>query len=301
LVACRQENKQANARRDESFLGVAGAAVAGGTTSCGGDLSVGPYTSCSFAQNVEQAYDQSAGRSTAVTAYSPATGLNYTIDCTGGSSYVCSGGSTHNASVYFASGPTSYSTPSSTATLPSPPGNLTPCDQNVSADPATSCPFAENVFEAYANDCQSNGEQSNDTVNAYSSVTNQSYNMDGVTDGVTADCTGGNKAFSLSQSKPHRTAEGTVMRPLVTSHAHHLAGRTRRRAGSFKQQTWSRQARAELIGALGLVVGQSERCSPVACRRPQGEGESVQELTLNGSAEIPGVRAQGKGVTKCQS
>ena len=86
------------------------AASARGTISCGGDLSVGPNTSCSFAQNVEQAYDQSTGGTTVVTAHSPVTGLNYTIDCTGGSPHVCTGGSTHNASVYFTSGP-SHSTP----------------------------------------------------------------------------------------------------------------------------------------------------------------------------------------------
>ena len=94
-------------------VAASGAAPAGGTTSCGGDLSVGPNTSCSFAQNVEQAYDQSAGGSTVVTAHSPVTGLNYTIDCTGGSPHRCTGGTTHNASVYFTSGP-SYSTPKAT-------------------------------------------------------------------------------------------------------------------------------------------------------------------------------------------
>jgi TIR domain len=171
---------------------------ASGSTSCGGDLSVGANTSCSFAQNVEQAYDQSAGGNTVVTAYSPATGLTYTIDCTAGSPHVCTGGTTHNASVYFTSGPTSSSTSSassSTPSLPSPPGNLSSCDQNVSAGPYTSCPFAENVFEAYAKDYQSNGKQSSDTVNVYSPVTNKSYNMACVTDGVTVDCTGGNQSY----------------------------------------------------------------------------------------------------------
>ena len=75
------------------------------------------------------------------------------------------------------------------------PGSLTACDQNISAGPYTSCPFAENVFQAYADDYQANGEQSNDTVTASSPVTHQSYNMDCVTDGVTVGCTGGNKSF----------------------------------------------------------------------------------------------------------
>jgi RNA polymerase subunit RPABC4/transcription elongation factor Spt4 len=91
----------------------AAVAAPAGTTSCGGDLSVGPNTSCPFAQNVEHAYAQSRGGNIPVTAYSPATGLTYTIDCAGGSSHVCSGGTTHNASVYFTSRP-SYSTPKAT-------------------------------------------------------------------------------------------------------------------------------------------------------------------------------------------
>jgi serine/threonine protein kinase len=180
-------------------------ASAGATSSCGGDLSVGPNTSCGFAQNVEQAYDQSSGGNTSVTAFSPATGLNYTIDCTGGSPHVCTGGTTHNASIYFTSGPTpnstpppASSTPTPTSSIPTPtssPGNLTACDQNISAGPYTSCPFAENVFQAYAADYQTNGEQSSNIVTATSPVTHQSYNMACATDGVTVNCAGGNKSF----------------------------------------------------------------------------------------------------------
>jgi hypothetical protein len=85
-------------------------------TSCGGDVSVvGPNTSCSFAQNVEQAYARSAGGNTPVTAYSPVTGLTYTIDCTGGSPHVCTGGTTHNASIYFTNSTTPNATPSAAA------------------------------------------------------------------------------------------------------------------------------------------------------------------------------------------
>lgn len=170
----------------------------GATTSCGGDLSVGPNTSCSFAQNVEQAYDQSSRGDTTVTAFSPATGLSYTINCTGGSPHVCTGGTTHDAAVYFTSSPTPGSTGSSTSSPPSTtssPGNLTACDQNISAGQYTSCPFAENVFTAYAQSYQANGEQSTNTVNANSPVTHKSYNMDCTTDNVTVSCTGGNKSF----------------------------------------------------------------------------------------------------------
>jgi RNA polymerase subunit RPABC4/transcription elongation factor Spt4 len=92
------------------------AVVPGGTTSCGGDLFVGPNTSCPFARNVEAAYARSGGGNTPVTAYSPVTGLTYTIDCTGGAPHVCTGGTTHNASIYFTNStisPTPQATPSS--------------------------------------------------------------------------------------------------------------------------------------------------------------------------------------------
>jgi serine/threonine protein kinase len=152
-----------------------------GTTSCGGDLSVGPVTSCGFAQNVEQAYDQTSGGNRPVTAFSPATGVSYTIDCTGGSPHACTGGTTKGGSLYFpvratgspvATPPTSTTTATVTSTspptspptgLPTAPGNLTACDQNISAGPDTSCPFAENVFVAYAADYEANGEQPEDT------------------------------------------------------------------------------------------------------------------------------------------
>jgi actin-like ATPase involved in cell morphogenesis len=75
---------------------------AGAVASCGGNLFVGPNTSCPFAQNVQQAYSQSGGGNTNVTAFSPATGQTYTMSCTAGSgstATVCTGGD--NASVYF--------------------------------------------------------------------------------------------------------------------------------------------------------------------------------------------------------
>lgn len=70
-------------------------------TSCGGGLSVGPNTTCGFAQNVRDAYESSAARGGAATvsAASATTGLIYTMSCTAGPSHVCSGG--NNATVYF--------------------------------------------------------------------------------------------------------------------------------------------------------------------------------------------------------
>ena len=180
-----------------------------GTSSCGGDLSVGAVTSCGFAANVQKAYDQTRGGDRAITAFSPATGVSYTIECTGGSPHACTGGTTNGGALYFpvranASPPVppvtatetvTSSTPTPAPSVPSPSAGLKACDQNISAGPDTTCPFAENVFVAYAADYQANGEQSNDTVNATSPVTHKSYDMDCANDGVTVACTGGNNSF----------------------------------------------------------------------------------------------------------
>ena len=68
-----------------------------GQTSCGGDLSVGPNTSCAFAEAVRSAY-ASSGPGTVI-AYSPVTNRTYAMSCSAGSYVVCTGG--NNASVYF--------------------------------------------------------------------------------------------------------------------------------------------------------------------------------------------------------
>jgi Glucodextranase, domain B len=64
---------------------------------CGGDLSVGPNTSCAFAQNVQATYYQSGPGWN--TVYSPVTDQTYSIYCTANSPHVCTGG--NNAAVYF--------------------------------------------------------------------------------------------------------------------------------------------------------------------------------------------------------
>jgi serine/threonine protein kinase len=163
-------------------------------TSCGGDLSVGPVTSCPFGQAVESAYDSSSGGTTDVRAYSPVTNQWYVMHCTGGTPHVCSGG--NHATVYFNSGPGSSPTPSTTPPVtPSPSPGTTACDQNISVNSVTTCPFAQNVFKSYAQNYQANGEQSNVTIPATSPVTGKSYNMDCGTDGTTVNCSGGNNAF----------------------------------------------------------------------------------------------------------
>ena len=68
-------------------------------SSCGDGLSVGPNTTCPFARVVREAYFNSGGGDTTVSAFSPVTGKTYLMSCSGGSPHVCAGG--NNASVYF--------------------------------------------------------------------------------------------------------------------------------------------------------------------------------------------------------
>jgi hypothetical protein len=68
-----------------------------GVASCGGDVSVGPNTSCPFALNVVAEY-QRTGQGV-IDVYSPVTGETYTMVCTGGAPHICTGG--NNATVYF--------------------------------------------------------------------------------------------------------------------------------------------------------------------------------------------------------
>jgi hypothetical protein len=67
-------------------------------TSCGGGLSVGPDTTCEFAEAVQSAYQSSGGSST-VEAYSPVTKKDYEMTCVTGDRVTCTGGI--GASVYF--------------------------------------------------------------------------------------------------------------------------------------------------------------------------------------------------------
>jgi hypothetical protein len=66
-------------------------------SSCGGDLSAGPNTSCAFAENVRSAYYQLGPGW--INVHSPVTGRRYNMYCTASSPHVCTGG--NNAAVYF--------------------------------------------------------------------------------------------------------------------------------------------------------------------------------------------------------
>ena len=211
-AAARTRSHKHAARKHALAPATSGAAAASaapatagqGTTSCGGGLSVGSNTSCGFAENVQQAYDESSGGPQTVTAYSPATGLNYDINCTGGTPHVCTGGTTHDASVYFISGPTataaapSAAAPAASAPVASAPvastAGMHGCGGGVSGNGVTSCPFAQNVFRAYTQEYQSSGQPLS-SVTAYSPVTNESYDMSCSTGGVTVSCTGAKGAL----------------------------------------------------------------------------------------------------------
>ena len=94
--------KHSNGSQDQSSTGGSAPAPAssGGGTSCGGGLSVGPNTTCAFAENVEYEYFSEIGSgSGTVAAYSPVTERLYTMYCTAGEPHECTGG--NNASVYF--------------------------------------------------------------------------------------------------------------------------------------------------------------------------------------------------------
>lgn len=67
---------------------------------CGGGLSANQYTTCGFAENVENDYYAEIGSgSGTVVSYSPTTGETYSMYCTAGAPHECTGG--NNAAVFF--------------------------------------------------------------------------------------------------------------------------------------------------------------------------------------------------------
>ena len=159
-----------------------------GETSCGNELSVGPNTTCPFAEDVRAAYDDS-GPGT-VMAYSPVTHLTYAMTCSDGAYVVCTGG--NDASVYFPgqSSATGDEPQGRTYDVPPPATHAysgeTSCGNELSVGPDTTCAFAEDVRSAY----EASGPG---TVTAYSPVTKRTYEMT-CTDDSTVVCTGGNNA-----------------------------------------------------------------------------------------------------------
>lgn len=173
-----------------------------GSSPCPGTsgLWVNSVTSCPFAKNARSAYAEAEGANR-LQIYSPVTGVTYDMTCRGSSLVTCTGG--NNAAVYFSS---ARATGQNTSPSPAPEpeastqttyssGATKPCDQNISANEVTSCPFAENVFVAYWEEYEAYGEQPYTRVNAYSRATGKSYGMDCYLEAGVVNCSGGNEAF----------------------------------------------------------------------------------------------------------
>jgi hypothetical protein len=68
-------------------------------TSCGGNVSAGPNTTCTFALNVAAEFLTQGGGTRTVLVYSPVTNQDYSMSCVAGVPTVCRGG--NNAVVYI--------------------------------------------------------------------------------------------------------------------------------------------------------------------------------------------------------
>jgi serine/threonine protein kinase len=176
-----------------------------GSESCSGasELWVNRYTSCPFAENTQSAYAEANGAKD-IYVYSPVTGKTYSMTCKGSGLIACVGG--NNAVVYFGSAKasgqnTAEPAPRVEATAEpetefSGGGAATiACDSNIYVNQVTSCPFAENVFEAYADEYQSYGESGYYYVEAYSEDSGKSFGMDCYDDSDFVECTGGTNAL----------------------------------------------------------------------------------------------------------
>jgi hypothetical protein len=72
----------------------------GGSTSCGGTLTIGPNTTCGFAANVEADYYSKIGSGPGtVHSYNLTPDRYFKVHCTGGSPHRCTGA--NGTSVYF--------------------------------------------------------------------------------------------------------------------------------------------------------------------------------------------------------
>jgi hypothetical protein len=151
-----------------------------GSGSCGG-ISLNADTSCPFAQNVVDEYDQQAQDaggpgSFAVYAYSPVTGQNYTDACTySGGTVSCSHGSDL---IQFSYGDAAQPAASTQYCGCSPQSSGSTSDASscsgISINASTSCPFAQNVVNEYMGQAGAGSPGSLD-VQAYSPVTGKNY------------------------------------------------------------------------------------------------------------------------------
>jgi hypothetical protein len=146
--------------------------------SCGSGISVNADTSCPFAQNVADQYEQQAQQAGApgsfdVYAYSPATGQNYTDTCgysPSDGTVSCSHGSDL---IQF-----SYGDVSAPAVGSEPSGSGSgsgSCGAGISINANTSCQFAQSVVAQYMQSAQNSASPGSFAVEAYSPVTGKSY------------------------------------------------------------------------------------------------------------------------------
>jgi serine/threonine protein kinase len=177
-----------------------------GSESCTGssELWVNQYTSCPFAENTQSAYAEANG-SKHISVYSPVTGKTYSMACRGTSLITCKGG--NNAAVYFGSAKAEgQNTEPAPRVEPTPEPEPEPsysgggaatvsCDQNISANEVTSCPFAESVFVAYWEEYEEIGESPVIYVDAYSEETGESYGMECFDSADFVECVGGTEAL----------------------------------------------------------------------------------------------------------
>jgi hypothetical protein len=103
--AGRVHRRTANPAAPGGGAAPSGSSAGGGSPTpsgrdCGNGVHAGPNTTCGFALNVRDAYNQAPGSHATVDVFSPATGQTYTMSCApSGSGVTCSGG--NNASVSF--------------------------------------------------------------------------------------------------------------------------------------------------------------------------------------------------------
>lgn len=100
----RQRNKSSGSTGGSTSGGGGGVTPSppssGGATSCGDGLTVGNGTTCDFARNIRQAYDDLGINGSAhLIVHSPVTGQDYDVFCTAGDNHKCTTPS--GASAYF--------------------------------------------------------------------------------------------------------------------------------------------------------------------------------------------------------
>ena len=97
-AAARRRAARRNQSSGQSNAAPAAPPSTAGGTDCGGGLHAGPNTSCPFAQNVRDAYNEAPGARASVRVFSPVTDQTYTMTCApAGNGVTCSGA--NNASV----------------------------------------------------------------------------------------------------------------------------------------------------------------------------------------------------------